>query len=146
MGIHDTRKVVATGVEMFKEPFDEGRAGITLNSSPWYWAWGDWTWSGNCKTGTITPHTKFETEVYVLSKDEGGRHTPFLRDISHSSTSEQLTLRGSNSSWRGRVVMPGDNIKWMLFWGAPIAFLIRQSLLFVRGSNGGAGVVTKIIE
>lgn len=149
VGIHDTRKVVVTGVEMFKKTLDEGRAGdnvgILLRGIE-----REEIERGQviAKPGTITPHTKFEAEVYVLSKDEGGRHTPFFKGYKPQFYIRTTDVTGEVILPEGvEMVMPGDNIKMNVVLGAPIA-LADQTKFAIRegGRTVGAGVVTKIIE
>ena len=100
------------------------------------------------KPGSITPHTKFEAEVYVLSKEEGGRHTPFFKGYRPQFYFRTTDVTGEVELPSGvEMVMPGDNIKISVILGAPIA--MEQGLKFAIREGGhtvGAGVVTKIIE
>ncbi len=149
VGIKDTRKVAVTGVEMFKKTLDEGRAGdnvgILLRGIE-----REEIERGQvlCKPGSITPHTKFEAEVYVLSKDEGGRHTPFFKGYKPQFYIRTTDVTGSVELPEGvEMVMPGDNIKMVVTLGSAIA-LTDQTKFAIRegGRTVGAGVVTKIIE
>ena len=149
VGIKDTVKTVCTGVEMFRKLLDEGRAGenvgVLLRGTK-----RDDVERGQvlCKPGTIKPHTKFECEVYVLSKDEGGRHTPFFKGYRPQFYFRTTDVTGSCELPEGvEMVMPGDNVKMEVTLIAPIAmedglrFAIREG-----GRTVGAGVVAKIIE
>ena len=149
VGIKDTMKTTCTGVEMFRKLLDEGRAGenvgVLLRGTK-----RDEVERGQvlAKPGTITPHTKFEGEVYVLSKDEGGRHTPFFKGYRPQFYFRTTDVTGSCELPEGvEMVMPGDNVKLDVTLIAPIAmedglrFAIREG-----GRTVGAGVVAKIIE
>ena len=149
VGIKDTVKTTCTGVEMFRKLLDEGRAGenvgVLLRGTK-----RDDVERGQvlCKPGSIKPHTKFECEVYVLSKDEGGRHTPFFKGYRPQFYFRTTDVTGSCELPEGvEMVMPGDNVKMSVTLIAPIAmedglrFAIRQG-----GRTDGAGVVSKIIE
>jgi elongation factor Tu len=149
VGIKDTVKTVCTGVEMFRKLLDEGRAGenvgVLLRGTK-----RDDVERGQvlCKPGSIKPHTKFECEVYVLSKDEGGRHTPFFKGYRPQFYFRTTDVTGSCELPEGvEMVMPGDNVKMEVTLIAPIAmedglrFAIREG-----GRTVGAGVVAKILE
>ncbi|SUP00072.1 Elongation factor Tu [Legionella maceachernii] len=149
VGIRDTQKTTCTGVEMFRKLLDEGRAGdnvgILLRGTK-----RDEVERGQvlAKPGTIKPHTKFEAEVYVLSKDEGGRHTPFFNGYRPQFYFRTTDVTGSCDLPEGiEMVMPGDNVKLIVNLHSPIAmdeglrFAIREG-----GRTVGAGVVSKIIE
>ncbi|SUP00050.1 Elongation factor Tu [Legionella maceachernii] len=149
VGIRDTQKTTCTGVEMFRKLLDEGRAGdnvgILLRGTK-----RDEVERGQvlAKPGTIKPHTKFEAEVYVLSKDEGGRHTPFFNGYRPQFYFRTTDVTGSCDLPEGiEMVMPGDNVKLIVNLHSPIAmdeglrFAIREG-----GRTVGAGVVAKIIE
>jgi elongation factor Tu len=149
VGIKDTVKTTCTGVEMFRKLLDEGRAGdnvgVLLRGTK-----RDEVERGQvlAKPGTIKPHTKFEAEVYVLSKDEGGRHTPFFNGYRPQFYFRTTDVTGSCDLPEGiEMVMPGDNVKLLVSLHAPIAmdeglrFAIREG-----GRTVGAGVVAKIIE
>jgi elongation factor Tu len=149
VGIRDTTKTTVTGVEMFRKLLDEGRAGenvgVLLRGTK-----RDDVERGQvlCKPGAITPHTKFEAEVYVLSKDEGGRHTPFFKGYRPQFYFRTTDVTGSVDLPEGvEMVMPGDNINMQVTLINPIAmddglrFAIREG-----GRTVGAGVVVKIIE
>ena len=149
VGIKDTTKTTVTGVEMFRKLLDEGRAGenvgVLLRGTK-----RDEVERGQvlAKPGSITPHTKFEAEVYVLSKDEGGRHTPFFKGYRPQFYFRTTDVTGTCELPEGvEMVMPGDNVKLAVDLIAPIAmdeglrFAIREG-----GRTVGAGVVAKIIE
>jgi len=148
VGIRDTVKTTCTGVEMFRKLLDEGRAGdnvgVLLRGTK-----RDDVERGQvlAKPGTIKPHTKFEAEVYVLSKDEGGRHTPFFNGYRPQFYFRTTDVTGTCDLPEGtEMVMPGDNVKLMVNLHSPIAmdeglrFAIREG-----GRTVGAGVVAKII-
>ncbi len=149
VGIKDTEKTTCTGVEMFRKLLDEGQAGdnvgVLLRGTK-----REDVERGQvlCKPGSITPHTKFECEVYVLSKEEGGRHTPFFNNYRPQFYFRTTDVTGAVTLPSGtEMVMPGDNIKMTVELISPIAmedgvrFAIREG-----GRTVGAGVVTKIIE
>ncbi len=149
VGIHDTTKTTCTGVEMFRKLLDEGRAGenvgVLLRGTK-----RDEVERGQvlAKPGSITPHTKFEGEVYVLSKDEGGRHTPFFKGYRPQFYFRTTDVTGACELPEGvEMVMPGDNIQMSVTLIAPIA--MEEGLRFAIREGGrtvGAGVVAKIIE
>ncbi len=149
VGIKDTQKTTCTGVEMFRKLLDEGRSGdnvgVLLRGTK-----RDEVERGQvlAKPGTIKPHTKFEAEVYVLSKDEGGRHTPFFEGYRPQFYFRTTDVTGTCELPSGvEMVMPGDNVQLTINLHAPIAmdeglrFAIREG-----GRTVGAGVVAKIIE
>ena len=149
VGIKDTTTTTVTGVEMFRKLLDEGRAGdnvgILLRGTK-----REEIERGQVLSapGTITPHTKFEAEVYVLSKEEGGRHTPFFKGYRPQFYFRTTDVTGAVELPDGvEMVMPGDNIKMKVELIAPIAmedglrFAIREG-----GRTVGAGVVAKIFE
>jgi len=149
VGIKDTRKVVVTGVEMFKKLLDQGQAGDNVGILLRGIERTDIE-RGQviAKPGTITPHTEFEAEVYVLSKEEGGRHTPFLNGYKPQFYIRTTDVTGEIKLPDGvEMVMPGDNIKMNVKLGSAIAledgtkFAIREG-----GRTVGAGVVSKIIK
>ncbi len=149
VGIKPTRKVVVTGVEMFKKMLDQGQAGDNVGLLLRGVERTDVV-RGQviCKPGSITPHTKFEGEVYVLTKEEGGRHTPFFKGYKPQFYIRTTDVTGSIELPEGvEMVMPGDNITMTITLGSPIAldegtrFAIREG-----GRTVGSGVVTKIIE
>jgi elongation factor Tu len=149
IGIRDTVKTTCTGVEMFRKLLDEGRAGdnvgILLRGTK-----RDDVERGQvlAKPGSIKPHTKFEAEVYVLSKDEGGRHTPFFNGYRPQFYFRTTDVTGTCDLPEGiEMVMPGDNVQLVVNLHSPIAmdkglrFAIREG-----GRTVGAGVVAKILE
>jgi len=149
VGIRDTQKTTVTGVEMFRKLLDQGEAGdnvgILLRGTK-----REDIERGQvlAKPGTITPHTKFEAEVYVLSKDEGGRHTPFFQGYRPQFYFRTTDVTGACELPSGtEMVMPGDNVQMTVELIAPIAmdeglrFAIREG-----GRTVGAGVVAKVIE
>ena len=149
VGIHDTSKTTCTGVEMFRKLLDEGVAGdnvgVLLRGTK-----RDEVERGQvlAKPGSITPHTHFECEVYVLSKEEGGRHTPFFNGYRPQFYFRTTDVTGSCDLPEGvEMVMPGDNVKMTVKLIAPIA--MEEGLRFAIREGGrtvGAGVVSKIIE
>jgi len=149
VGIRDTAKTTVTGVEMFRKLLDQGQAGdnvgVLLRGTK-----RDEVERGQvlAKPGSITPHTKFECEVYVLSKDEGGRHTPFFNGYRPQFYFRTTDVTGSCDLPEGvEMVMPGDNVKMTVSLIAPIA--MEEGLRFAIREGGrtvGAGVVSKIIE
>jgi len=149
VGIKDTQKTTCTGVEMFRKLLDEGRAGdnvgVLLRGTK-----REEVERGQvlCHTGSITPHTHFETEIYVLSKDEGGRHTPFFNNYRPQFYFRTTDVTGAMELPEGtEMVMPGDNIKVTIKLINPIA--MEEGLRFAIREGGrtvGAGVVSKIIE
>jgi elongation factor Tu len=148
VGIQATTKTTCTGVEMFRKLLDEGRAGenvgVLLRGTK-----RDDVQRGQvlAKPGSITPHTKFEAEVYVLSKDEGGRHTPFFAGYRPQFYFRTTDVTGSVELPEGtEMVMPGDNIRVTVTLIAPIA--MEEGLRFAIREGGrtvGAGVVSKVI-
>ncbi len=149
IGIKETTKTTCTGVEMFRKLLDEGRAGdnvgVLLRGVK-----REEVERGQvlAHPGTITPHTKFEAEIYVLSKEEGGRHTPFFKGYRPQFYFRTTDVTGAVELPAGvEMVMPGDNIKVTIELIAPIA--MDEGLRFAVREGGrtvGAGVVTKIIE
>jgi elongation factor Tu len=146
VGFRETRKTVVTGVEMFKKQLDEGLAGDNAGLLLRGIAKED-VERGMvlAKTGSITPHTIFKAEVYVLSKEEGGRHTPFFKGYRPQFYFRTTDVTGS-CELKQEMVMPGDNVQMTVELINPIAmeaqvrFAIREG-----GRTVGAGVVTKII-
>ena len=149
VGIRDTQKTTVTGVEMFRKLLDQGEAGdnvgILLRGTK-----REDIERGQvlCKPKTITPHTKFEAEIYVLGKDEGGRHTPFFNNYRPQFYFRTTDVTGAVELPSGtEMVMPGDNVSITVALINPIAmedglrFAIREG-----GRTVGAGVVSKIIE
>jgi elongation factor Tu len=149
VGLKPTVKTICTGVEMFRKLLDEGRAGdnvgVLLRGTK-----REDVERGQvlAKPGTITPHTKFESEVYVLSKEEGGRHTPFFKGYRPQFYFRTTDVTGEIQLPDGvEMVMPGDNIKMVITLIAPIA--MEEGLRFAIREGGrtvGAGVVAKVIE
>ena len=149
IGIKETQKTTCTGVEMFRKLLDEGRAGenvgVLLRGTK-----RDEVERGQVLAipGSVTPHTKFEAEVYVLSKDEGGRHTPFFKGYRPQFYFRTTDVTGAVELPDGvEMVMPGDNINIVATLIAPIA--MEEGLRFAIREGGrtvGAGVVAKIIE
>jgi elongation factor Tu len=149
IGIKDTAKTTVTGVEMFRKLLDQGEAGdnvgILLRGTK-----REEVERGQvlAHPGSITPHTKFEAEVYVLSKDEGGRHTPFFNGYRPQFYFRTTDVTGAVDLPEGvEMVMPGDNVKFTVSLIAPIA--MDEGLRFAVREGGrtvGAGVVSKIIE
>jgi elongation factor Tu len=148
IGIKDTVKTTCTGVEMFRKLLDQGQAGdnvgVLLRGTK-----REDVERGQvlAKPGSIKPHTKFECEVYVLSKDEGGRHTPFFNNYRPQFYFRTTDVTGSVELPEGtEMVMPGDNVKMVVTLIAPIA--MEQGLRFAIREGGrtvGAGVVAKIV-
>jgi len=149
VGIKPTTKTTCTGVEMFRKLLDEGRAGenvgVLLRGTK-----REDVERGQvlAKPGSITPHTTFESEVYILSKEEGGRHTPFFKGYRPQFYFRTTDVTGAVTLPEGvEMVMPGDNIKMVVELIAPVAmdeglrFAIREG-----GRTVGAGVVAKIIQ
>jgi len=149
VGIRDTTKTICTGVEMFRKLLDEGVAGDNIGVLLRGTKRTD-VERGQvlAKPGTITPHTHFECEVYVLSKDEGGRHTPFFNGYRPQFYFRTTDVTGSCDLPEGvEMVMPGDNVKMVVKLIAPIA--MEEGLRFAIREGGrtvGAGVVSKVVE
>jgi elongation factor Tu len=149
VGIRPTQKTVCTGVEMFRKLLDEGRAGdnvgILLRGTK-----REEVERGQvlCKPGSVTPHTKFKAEIYVLTKEEGGRHTPFFSNYRPQFYFRTTDVTGSLTLPAGvEMVMPGDNIAIEATLINPIA--MEEGLRFAIREGGrtiGAGVVAKIVE
>ena len=149
VGIADTQKTTCTGVEMFRKLLDQGQAGdnagLLLRGTK-----RDDVERGQvlCKPGSITPHTEFEAEVYVLSKEEGGRHTPFFKGYRPQFYFRTTDVTGAVQLPEGvEMVMPGDNIKMVVTLINPIA--MAEGLRFAIREGGrtvGAGVVAKVIK
>ncbi len=149
VGIKETTKTTCTGVEMFRKLLDEGRAGdnvgVLLRGTK-----RDEVERGQvlAHVGTITPHTRFEAEVYILSKDEGGRHTPFFKGYRPQFYFRTTDVTGAVELPEGvEMVMPGDNVQMQVSLIAPIA--MEEGLRFAIREGGrtvGAGVVAKIHE
>ena len=149
VGVRDTQKTVATGVEMFRKLLDEGRAGdnvgVLLRGTG-----KDEVERGMvlAKPGSITPHTKFKGEIYVLTKEEGGRHTPFFKGYRPQFYFRTTDVTGVAQLPEGvEMVMPGDNVTISVELIVPIA--MEEGLRFAVREGGrtvGAGVVTEVIE
>jgi elongation factor Tu len=149
VGFGAQRKTVVTGVEMFRKLLDEGVAGdnvgLLLRGVE-----KDEVERGMviAKPGSVTPHTKFESEVYVLTKEEGGRHTPFFRGYRPQFYFRTTDVTGTVDLPEGvEMVMPGDNTKMTIELITPIA--LEEGLRFAIREGGrtvGAGVVTKILQ
>ena len=149
VGIHETKKTVCTGVEMFRKLLDQGQAGDNVGCLL--------RGTGKnevergmvlAKPGSITPHTKFKGEVYILSKEEGGRHTPFFTGYRPQFYFRTTDVTGSLNLPEGvEMIMPGDNVTVSVELIAPIA--MEKELRFAVREGGrtvGAGVVTEIVE
>jgi elongation factor Tu len=149
VGIKATQKTTCTGVEMFRKLLDEGQAGDNIGALLRGLKRED-VERGQvlAKPGSITPHTKFEAEVYVLSKDEGGRHTPFFKGYRPQFYFRTTDVTGEVQLPEGvEMVMPGDNIQMVITLIAPIA--MEKGLKFAIREGGrtvGAGVVARVIE
>ncbi len=149
IGIKDTKKTTCTGVEMFRKLLDRGEAGdnvgVLLRGVD-----RDGVERGQvlCKPGSVKPHTKFEAEVYILTKDEGGRHTPFFANYRPQFYFRTTDVTGTVELPEGtEMVMPGDNLKFSAELIYPIA--MEEGLRFAIREGGrtvGSGVVSKIIE
>jgi elongation factor Tu len=149
IGIKDTVKTICTGVEMFRKLLDEGQAGdnvgVLLRGTK-----REDVERGQvlAKPGSITPHTNFECEVYVLTKEEGGRHTPFFKGYRPQFYFRTTDVTGTIQLPEGvEMVMPGDNIKMVVDLIAPIA--MEEGLRFAIREGGrtvGAGVVSKVLK
>ncbi|MFP5481434.1 MAG: elongation factor Tu [Alphaproteobacteria bacterium] len=148
VGIRDTKKSVCTGVEMFRKLLDRGEAGDNIGAL----LRGidrDGVERGQvlCKPGSVKPHTKFEAEAYILTKEEGGRHTPFFANYRPQFYFRTTDVTGTVKLPEGtEMVMPGDNLKFEVELIAPIA--MEEKLRFAIREGGrtvGAGVVSKII-
>jgi len=149
VGLRDTQKTTCTGVEMFRKLLDEGQAGDNIGAL----LRGidkEQVERGQvlCKPGSITPHTNFEGQVYILTKDEGGRHKPFFNNYRPQFFFRTTDVTGTIELPSGtEMVMPGDNVEMTVELGKPIAmdeglrFAIREG-----GRTVGAGRVTKIIK
>jgi elongation factor Tu len=149
VGINDTRKTVVTGVEMFRKLLDQGQAGDNIGALI-RGVGREEVERGQvlCKPGSIKPHTEFKAEVYVLSKDEGGRHTPFFANYRPQFYFRTTDVTGTVELPEGtEMVMPGDNVSIGVKLIAPIA--MDQGLRFAIREGGrtvGAGVVGTITK
>ncbi len=148
VGIKETQTTTCTGVEMFQKTLDEGQAGDNVGALL-RGTKKDEVTRGQvlAKPGSITPHTKFEAEVYILSKDEGGRHSPFFNGYRPQFYFRTTDVTGNTEVVGADMCMPGDNAKINVTLIQPIAmdeglrFAIREG-----GKTVGAGVVSKVIE
>jgi elongation factor Tu len=149
VGVKDTRKVVVTGVEMFKKLLDEGRAGDNIGTLL-RGIEREEIERGQvlAKTGSIKPHTRFKTQVYVLTKEEGGRHTPFYNGyrpqfyLRTTDVTGAITLHGG-----AEMVIPGDNVEMTVELITPIALETGQRFAIREGGHTvGAGAITEILE
>jgi elongation factor Tu len=149
IGLKPTQKTVATGVEMFRKLLDEGRAGdnigVLLRGTK-----KEDVERGQvlAKPGSITPHTKFEAQVYVLSKDEGGRHTPFFKGYRPQFYIRTTDVTGDCEMPAGvEMVMPGDNVNMVVTLISPVALEEKMRFAIREGGHTvGAGTVVKILE
>jgi len=149
VGIHPNKKTVCTGVEMFRKLLDQGEAGdnvgLLLRGVD---REGVERGQVLCKPGSVKPHTEFEAEVYILTKDEGGRHTPFFKNYRPQFYFRTTDVTGTVNLPEGtEMVMPGDNLKFNVELIAPIA--MEEKLRFAIREGGrtvGSGVVSKIIK
>ena len=149
IGFRDTRKTTVTGVEMFRKLLDEGRAGDNVGVLLRGIEKND-VERGQilCKPGSVTPHKKFEGEVYVLKKEEGGRHTPFFTNYRPQFYMRTTDVTGTCQLPEGtKMVMPGDNITMTIELITPVG-LEEQMRFAIRegGRTVGAGIVTKVLE
>ncbi|PIU07241.1 MAG: elongation factor Tu, partial [Candidatus Moranbacteria bacterium CG08_land_8_20_14_0_20_34_16] len=149
VGLKDTKKTIVTGIEMFNKSLDKGQAGdnagVLVRGIK-----KEEVERGQvlAKPGSITPHTEFESEVYALTKEEGGRHTPFFKGYKPQFYVRTTDVTGEVTLPEGtEMVMPGDTVSFVVKLGAPVAmeegmkFAIREG-----GKTVGAGVVTKILK
>ena len=149
IGIRDTSKSTCTGVEMFRKLLDRGEAGDNIGALL-RGVEREGVERGQClvKPGSVTPHTKFEAEAYILTKEEGGRHTPFFGNYRPQFYFRTTDVTGTVQLPSGtEMVMPGDNLKFEVELIAPIA--MEEKLRFAIREGGrtvGAGVVSKILK
>ena len=149
VGIRDTKKTTCTGVEMFRKLLDRGEAGdnvgVLLRGID---REGVERGQVLCQPESVNPHTKFEAEAYILTKEEGGRHTPFFANYRPQFYFRTTDVTGTVELASGtEMVMPGDNVSFTVELIAPIA--MEEKLRFAIREGGrtvGAGVVSKIIE
>ena len=149
IGLRDTTKTVVTGIEMFNKQLDEGRAGdnagLLLRGTK-----KDDVERGQvlAKPGTVTPHTEFEAEVYILSKEEGGRHKPFFKGYKPQFYIRTTDVTGDITLPAGtEMVMPGDTVNLIVKLISPVALEEKQRFAIREGGlTVGAGVVVKIIK
>ena len=149
VGLGDTKKTVVTGVEMFNKSLDEGMAGDNAGILLRGLKKEDLS-RGQVlvKPGSVLPHTEFETEVYVLTKEEGGRHTPFFNGYKPQFYMKTTDVTGDVTLAQGvEMVMPGDTVKFIVKLVTPVALEEKQRFAIREGGKTvGAGVVTKIIK
>jgi len=149
IGIKPTQKTVVTGIEMFQKVLDEGTAGDNVGILLRGLKKED-VERGQvlAKPGSVTPHTDFESEVYVLSKEEGGRHTPFFKGYKPQFYIRTTDVTGEVTLPEGmEMVMPGDTVKFVVKLIAPVALEEKQRFAIREGGKTvGAGVVTKIVK
>ena len=149
VGLKPTQKTVVTGIEMFRKTLDEARAGDNVGVLLRGLKKED-VERGQvvAKPGSITPHTDFETEIYILTKEEGGRHTPFFNGYKPQFYIRTTDVTGEVSLPQGiEMVMPGDTVNPTIKLIAPVALEVKQRLAIREGGHTvGAGVVTKIIK
>ncbi len=149
VGLRETQKTVATSIEMFNKTLDQGEAGDNVGILLRGLKKED-VERGQviCKPGTITPHTEFESEVYILTKDEGGRHTPFFSGYKPQFYIRTCDITGDVALPEGvEMVMPGDTVTFKVKLIAPVALEEKQRFAIREGGRTvGAGVVTKIIK
>ncbi|MBI5621298.1 elongation factor Tu [Candidatus Falkowbacteria bacterium] len=149
VGLKDTQKTVVTGIEMFNKQLDQGQAGdnagVLLRGTK-----KDEVQRGQvlAKPGTITPHTEFEAQVYILSKDEGGRHKPFFKGYKPQFYIGTTDVTGEVQLAEGvEMVMPGDTVTFIVKLIAPVALELQQRFAIREGGHTvGAGAVTKIVK
>ena len=149
IGLRDTQKTVVTGIEMFNKSLDEGRAGdnagILLRGTK-----KEDVERGQviAKPGSVTPHTEFEGEIYVLTKEEGGRHTPFFAGYKPQFYIRTTDVTGETTLPEGtEMVMPGDTVNLKIKLMAPVALEEKQRFAIREGGKTvGAGVVTKVVK
>ena len=149
IGLGETKKTVVTGIEMFNKQLDEGMAGDNAGILLRGLKKEDLS-RGQvlAKPGSVTPHSEFETEVYILTKEEGGRHTPFFNGYKPQFYIRTTDVTGDVTLAQGvEMVMPGDTIKFMVKLVSPVALEEKQRFAIREGGKTvGAGVVTKIIK
>ena len=149
IGLKPTQKTVVTGIEMFNKVLDEGIAGDNVGALLRGLKKED-VQRGQvlAKPGTVTPHTEFETEVYILSKEEGGRHTPIFKGYKPQFYIRTTDVTGEVTLGEGvEMVMPGDTVKFAVKLISPVALEEKQRFAIREGGHTvGAGVVTKIIK
>jgi elongation factor Tu len=149
VGIRDVQKTICTGVEMFRKLLDQGQAGdnvgVLLRGTK-----REDVERGQvlCKPGSITPHTKFVAEAYILTKEEGGRHTPFYNGYRPQFYLRTTDVTGSIGLPEGvEMTMPGDNVEMSVELGTPIALEVGQRFAIREGGRTvGAGAITSIAE